>query len=723
MARALKELGILAALGAIGASTQAAPLWYRTRGSSAGDQGWSVAVDAQGDIYLGTGGMTPASWPDWFIDKFSPTGQRVWQSTFGGPARDFPFQMAVDGGRLYVGGPYTPPGNGFNDTAMAVIALRTSDGGMDWPAPAVWDPGTGYEEVDGLVVDASGIYAAGWTYSPATQNDVGLWMIDPNGATVWTNTWGSPGYDDANGQIVLDGNRIIVGGRYDGQYLVGGDAFLAAFQKSDGSYVTHVLWGGAGTDDTLGIASDGASICAVGYTTSQGNGWQLFLLKYDLSFALQWSRLWGGAGIETARSLAFDGTDIVVAGQTDSGGTVPDVAILRYDAAGNLIGSKLWGGTSLDEPYAIAVAGGRAYVAGKLESDGAGGEDAFLLEVDPRAIAVPSFVAGRLLTGLGPGPTNTAEVRVWDQIAPTSPLTSWLAYGVAQAGVNVAGGNIELDAKHEVLTGPGPGVVFGPQVRAFANDGAPISHVNFYAYGTLRFGVHAAAGDVDGDGWDEVLTTPGPGGVFGPHVRGWDDDGSRVTAISKISYFAYGTLRFGARGAAGDSDADGFDEILTGPGAGAAFTPQLRGWNYDGSAISTTNVNLFAFATGTYGACVASGDTDGDGVAEVVAAHGPDPAATLAEVRGFDVTPASVTQEWALFPFLSLGGAEIAVGDIEADGIDELWAGEGWGAANPCYVNAQDIVGNTGVRISRLAFRAYPGLSAAYGVKVGIGAP
>jgi hypothetical protein len=92
--------------------------------------------------------------------------------------------------------------------------------------------------------------------------------------------------------------------------------------------------------------------------------------------------------------------------------------------------------------------------------------------------------------------------------------------------------------------------VFGPHVRAWDHDGsgiAPIPAVSYFAYGTNKFGVRVTAGDVDYDGIDEIVTTPGPGAVFGAHVRGWNFDGQALSAISTMSFFAFdGSVRFGA---------------------------------------------------------------------------------------------------------------------------------------------------------------------------------
>ena len=77
------------------------------------------------------------------------------------------------------------------------------------------------------------------------------------------------------------------------------------------------------------------------------------------------------------------------------------------------------------------------------------------------------------------------------------------------------------------------------------------------AYRTLRFGVDVTAGDIDGDGRSEMVTAPGPGEMFGPHLRGFELENGPAAPIPGVSFSAFSTQGFGARAAAGDVDLGG----------------------------------------------------------------------------------------------------------------------------------------------------------------------
>jgi len=288
-----------------------------------------------------------------------------------------------------------------------------------------------------------------------------------------------------------------------------------------------------------------------------------------------------------------------------------------------------------------------------------------------------------LAVGPGPGYDNPPLVRLFPPEQDAAPDLEITAYGVPHYGVNVSSGDLNGDGMDDILTGAGPGDVFGPHARGFLLDGTPLPGLSFLAYGTNRHGVNVSAGDLDNDGIDEIITGAGPGAVFGPHVRAFGYNGSAVSPVAGVSYFAYGTLKFGVNVTAGDIDGDGFDEIVTGAGPGAVFGPHVRGWNVDGgTAGAISGVSFLAYGTNKYGVNVAAGDLDGDGIDEMITAPGPS-SLFGAHIRGWNYDGDTLAAMpgcsfFAWQPSEAMFGAQVSSGtDLDRDGRDELVVGAG----------------------------------------------
>jgi predicted outer membrane repeat protein len=213
-------------------------------------------------------------------------------------------------------------------------------------------------------------------------------------------------------------------------------------------------------------------------------------------------------------------------------------------------------------------------------------------------------------TIVGAGPGGAPLVKIFD--ASGTEVRSFFAYEPEfRGGVFVAAGDLNSDGLSDIIAAAGPGR--GSRVRVFNGSDQRVLH-DFFAYPGFQGGVRVAAGDVNGDGVDDIVTGAGPGG--GPHVKAFSGaDGSLLQ-----SFFAY-TPQFagGVYVAAGDINGDGAADIVTGAGAGGG--PHVRAFN----GRNTQDLSgFFAFDAGFAGGVrVAAGDLDGDGRAEIIAGEGP----------------------------------------------------------------------------------------------------
>jgi hypothetical protein len=174
------------------------------------------------------------------------------------------------------------------------------------------------------------------------------------------------------------------------------------------------------------------------------------------------------------------------------------------------------------------------------------------------------------------GPGGTPDVKRFD---PNSMVfwDAFLSYDPGmRLGVEVATGRVVETWRTDVVTGASEGA--GPHVRVFNGNGGLLAE--FFAYDpNFRGGVFVATGDVDGDGYDEVITAPGRGGS--PHIRVWKIRGG-VHLINEFAAYDW-SFQGGVRLGAGDVTRDGIAEIVTAPGPGGG--PHIRVFNRFGGEV------------------------------------------------------------------------------------------------------------------------------------------
>ena len=172
-----------------------------------------------------------------------------------------------------------------------------------------------------------------------------------------------------------------------------------------------------------------------------------------------------------------------------------------------------------------------------------------------------------ITTGAGAGAGS--HVRVLDPTGAAQPPEGFFPYPDGP-GVRVARGDLDGDGHDEIVVASGPGRP--PIVRVFTSAGAAITETLAYA-SSFTGGVFIAAGDVDGDGKNEVITAAGAGG--GPHVRTFQPPRRRRATARSHGSDRVLTAPTRADSAGGltvavgqTSNGDGNDEIVVGHGVG-----------------------------------------------------------------------------------------------------------------------------------------------------------
>ncbi len=322
-------------------------------------------------------------------------------------------------------------------------------------------------------------------------------------------------------------------------------------------------------------------------------------------------------------------------------------------------------------------------------------------------------VKKNIIVGAGPGSANPATVKVFN--SDGTPTGIEFTANNYKYGVNIASGDINCDGYDEIITAPGPGYKNPAEVNIFDRNGNPITGLSITAY-KYKYGATVASGDFNGDGNHEVIVGTGGGGSGIPaYVKIFEYDPQQQKLIDRgINLLAYNT-KSGVKVAAGDLDGDGKDELITAPGPGYNNTGAIKIWKVDTSrGIGQWRASLIKEFTASYNyrysVTLTSGDIRGDGNEEIITGAGPAPRATD-EIKIYD-------RDGALFnkfraDITNYYGVNVASGDLDGDGVAEIAAGAGPGKANSAAVKIFDAFGT-----EKGSFTA---LSTKYGANVAIG--
>lgn len=285
----------------------------------------------------------------------------------------------------------------------------------------------------------------------------------------------------------------------------------------------------------------------------------------------------------------------------------------------------------------------------------------------------------------GPGEGATREVRRFEVPGLTS-TAALFPYGPSlPGGVRVAVGDVTGDGYPDLLTGTGgdaPAGGGGPHVKVF--DGSSLLEVrSFFSHPGFTGGVYVAAGDINGDGRADIVTGADGGGGL---VRAFN----AVNNAEIRSFNPFGTtFTGGVTVAAGDVNGDGRDDIIAAPSGGSGGGPNVRVFS---GADNSTLHNFFATTPSfTGGVFVASGDVNGDGRADIIA--GLEGGGLVNVFSGTNLAPLRSFQP---FGAGFTGGVRVASGDVNGDGFDDVITGAGTGAGGHVRVFDGATMGEIG---------------------------
>lgn len=372
-------------------------LWASYYGGSSTERFYSIAIDslqnlvvcgATGSTNLATAGVLDGTFNGGSLDallvKFSPAGNRLWSTYYGGPGRDDGYNVAVDlQNNIYLTG---------QTDSMAGIATNTM---------GVHDISyNGNKDVFVVKIDSAGkkLFWATYYGGSDTEDSSDLTLIqdaDGNSALVVV------GETKSTSGIVKEGvathQKVYGGGSKDG--------FIAKFSQANGSLINGTYYGGSGNDSIYCSAADSAGMLYVGGSTQSpgplgaigtfngvhqpvfsGGLSDGLAAKFDSQLNRQWGTYYGGSGFESVYDIKVDssGQIIYLAGKTSSTSSiatfdgydlsyndgVTDGFFVKLSGSGHRFWGTYYGGEDHDEINVLSInfMKGIIYIAGSTGS-------------------------------------------------------------------------------------------------------------------------------------------------------------------------------------------------------------------------------------------------------------------------------------------------------------------------------------------------------------------
>ncbi len=259
---------------------------------------------------------------------------------------------------------------------------------------------------------------------------------------------------------------------------------------------------------------------------------------------------------------------------------------------------------------------------------------------------------------VGSSPGTEAQISVVDGLTKQVLMTAKPFPGFF-GGVFIAAADFNGDGIADLAVGTDAGAQ--PHVKIFLTlDGALVEVASFYAFGEgFRGGVRLAAGDINGDGTPDLIVGAGAGA--GPSVAVFDGlDLVRGTARRLVNdFYAYAAdFTGGVFVAAGDVDRDGYADIVTGAGLGAPHVTVISGLSLLRESPTLLASYFAADPANLGGIRVAARDLNRDGFSDVIAGAGVGNGSTVwtfsgATLSQFGIAAPSSTED--VFPGLYAG--------------------------------------------------------------------
>jgi Secretion system C-terminal sorting domain len=355
-------------------------LWQKRYGGVYNDDGFAVAAIVGGYVLAGSTYSFGNGDFDLYVVRLDTTGEVLWSKTFGDTLGDYGYGIATTatGGFVIAGSTIK---NGLSDVFVVCI---------DSAGQELWRKsfgGSGSDEGRSIQKTQDGGFVICGTSSSsgAGYSDLYLLKINANGDSLWARTYGGAGGESGMSvNEAQDGSLIAVGST--GSFGQGYSSLYAVHTSANGDPLWATTYGGPNSDfgSSVDEALDGGFIFA-GATASATVGYSdVYLVKTNSSGIVEWSQTYGGAKDDRGYCVQAtdDGGYIVAATQEGTSSRQIDAYLIKTDLTGAVQWSQVYGGEKSDYCRSIIRDQNKHFIAfGYSYSFSVGGSDLYLLKV------------------------------------------------------------------------------------------------------------------------------------------------------------------------------------------------------------------------------------------------------------------------------------------------------------------------------------------------------
>lgn len=330
------------------------------------DRSADLVVDGNGNaILLGTS-VSVAKQEDWALVKYSPTGDILWQTLWGGTGSDTAIAAVGDAaGNIYACGTRWASATA---TDWKVIKFRAGTGARAWTC-TYSSPAADHSGDMPLAMDRDGagnLYVSGTSVNTGGGRDILVMKVSSTGKRLWTRRIDGPSHLADQGVAVV---AAASGGAYVAAESWTGEAasrLLLVRLTGSGKYAWTSKWRTWHDAAITGLTSvSGLALDRAGNVYLAGYGWNPnitdsrgFVQKRGAGGRLMWVRTYRPAGVE--QSAIYDFTvsaagRVWVAGSATPTTGTRDWLLARYETNGDRAWVSVYDSPSHLDDWANAV--------------------------------------------------------------------------------------------------------------------------------------------------------------------------------------------------------------------------------------------------------------------------------------------------------------------------------------------------------------------------------